>query len=162
GISTAITNLGLSDPRMFFDPLSGRWFAAEINTPGSSNSVLIGRSDTSDPTGTWKATSYVATTGFADFPTLGVDATGVYLGTLNFFSTSVTCTMTSMPKADLLLSTPSVANRTMKEQSGLQMGAILQGVTNSDPNPAHASVISANAFNLGRVNRTTITGSGAA
>src|SRR5262245_41423670 len=32
GISTSITNTGLSDPRILFDPLSDRWIVAEITT----------------------------------------------------------------------------------------------------------------------------------
>src|SRR5436190_18131644 len=74
GIPTSATDFGLSDTRMYYDPLSDRWFAVEITTRSSSNLVLVGRSDSNNPTGTWKAASYVGATGFADYPTLGVDA----------------------------------------------------------------------------------------
>jgi hypothetical protein len=160
GISTAITNPGLSDPRMYYDVLSDRWFACELNTPNSANSVLVGRSDTNNPTGTWKATSYVGNANFADYPTLGVDANGVYIGTNNFISQLNSVSMTSIPKADLLLATPSVANRTTVEQTGFQMGYTLQGVTNAAASPAYASVVAEDTFTFGKVDRTKITGSG--
>ena len=133
-----MTNPGVGDPRIYYDPLSDRWFAAEINFFNQGNSVLVGRSDTNDPTGDWDAASYVGDSGFADYPTLGVDATGIYIGTNNFGPLSVT--MTSIPKSDLLLPTPTVANRTLVRQVGFNMGFTLQGVTNTAANP-HASVL---------------------
>src|SRR5829696_7193597 len=74
---TAATVANLSDPRILFDPLSNRWFAAEINLlfgpppnfpllPG--NRILIARSNTADPTAGFKATSFVVgSTFFADY-----------------------------------------------------------------------------------------------
>ena len=159
GISTFLTNPGVGDPRMYYDPQSDRWFASEINFFNFGNSVLVGRSDTNDPTGTWKAASYVGDSGFADYPTLGVDATGVYIGTNNFDSGNGSVAMTSIPKSDLLLATPTVANRTTVRQAGYNMGFTLQGVTNTAAN-SHASVLAVNAFNPSQLNRTKITGSG--
>src|SRR5262245_31470302 len=158
GIPTGTTVFGLSDTRMYFDPLSDRWFAVEITTRNSANSVLVGRSNSNDPTGVWKAASYVGAAGFADYPTLGVDANAVYIGTNNFSPSSTT--ITSIPKADLLLATPSVANRTMREQTSFGMGFTLQGVTNWAPSPAHGSIVAVHESNFTQVKRTTMTGTG--
>jgi hypothetical protein len=142
GISTAITSAGLSDTRVLFDPLSSHWFAVEINTASSANQVLLARSDTTDPSGTWKATNYsgAASGTFADYPTLGVDANGVYVGTNNFNASTHSdsgVSITAIPKADLLLAVPSVANRVTKNVSDPQgtgstgfIGYTLEGVTN--------------------------------
>jgi hypothetical protein len=82
---------------------------------------MIARSETSDPTGTWKAVSFLGNDGgdgkFADFTTLGVDANGVYVTTNNFPMNSSNVgfeysMVHSIPKSDILASTPSVANMT--------------------------------------------------
>ena len=62
----------------------------------------------------WTATSYTGiASNFADFPMLGIDANAVYISSNNFNAggSSTNRTLTSIPKADLLLATPSVANR---------------------------------------------------
>src|SRR5262249_12343850 len=111
---TQVAGLTLSDsldePRIVYDPISQRWFAAAVTTKTTGNPVLLARSDTSDPTGTWKGVTYTSTSQYGTFPTLAVDATGVYVGTGNFDhgppgATPTGSTMTSIPKADLLLAT---------------------------------------------------------
>jgi len=159
GISSDLL-FNTSDTRMYYDPLCDRWFAVELGIPQTgSDEVLVGRSDSNNPTGTWHAAHYVGNSGFADYPTLGVDANAVYIGTLNF-NTGNSITITSIPKADLLLATPSVANRTTREQSNFGMGFILQGVTNWAPSPAHGSIVAVHETNFTQVKRTTITGTG--
>ena len=177
GISTAITNTGLSDPRIIFDPLSDRWFVAEITTNNGGNNgnrILIGRSNTNNPTDGFKATSFVLNPNeFADYPTLGVDGNAVYVGTNNFDATGdSSVSFVSFPKADLLLTTPSIANRTVRTINSPQsagganaMGYTLQGVTNFNTGQTAASpgsivAVDYNAFSV--INRTRINGSGAA
>ena len=115
GISSTITNAGLSDTRVIYDPSSQRWFASEITTANTGNRMLIARSNSSDPTAGWKAASYVASSSstFADFDTLSVNASGVFLSTNNFNAAgnNAGTTLTSIPKSDLLLSAPSIAHR---------------------------------------------------
>jgi uncharacterized repeat protein (TIGR01451 family) len=114
----------LSDPRIVYDQGSGRWFAVAITTESNSNSIVVAVSQTSDPTGAWKAAKFVANTtpfNFADFPTIGVDANALYVGSNNFQATSPTpvgsgsfigVSLTTIPKADLLNSAgPVVGNR---------------------------------------------------
>lgn len=117
GVSTAGFNI--SDPRIIYDPLSQRWFAAQIDFNASSlrnNRFLVAVSVTQDPTGVWKGVAFQADPGgnFADFPSLGLDANGVYLGA-NMFDSSenlLGVLLTSIPKADLLQATPTAIRRT--------------------------------------------------
>ena len=114
---------GISDPRVIYDPISQRWFATQVDFNANAtdptlqaNNFLLAVSDTIDPTGTWHGFRFRAdpTTGrFADFPTLGVDASGVYIAG-DFFhgnTTSVGSGLVSIPKADLIAATPTIANR---------------------------------------------------
>ena len=126
-----------TDPRVLFDPASQRWFASQADFDPSnvinSNHFLLAISVTNDPTKGWKGVKITGDpTGvnFADFPTMGFDAKGVYLAgdmfdrSGNGLSQS---TLVSVPKSDLLLATPTAANRTLF--SGLNYssrGAILQ------------------------------------
>jgi hypothetical protein len=127
----------VTDPRVLFDPASQRWFASQADFDPTdtinSNHFLLAISVTNDPTKGWKGVKITGDpTGvnFADFPTLGFDANGVYLAgdmfdpSGNGLSQS---TLVSVPKSDLLLTTPTAANRTLF--SGLpysSWGAILQ------------------------------------
>ena len=108
GISTTVTNVGLSDTRILFDPLSNTWFAVKINVANTGNQLLVGRSDTTDPAGTWKATNFTADPGFADYPTLGIDANAIYVGLNDFISSTgglAATSVFSIPKACMLGST---------------------------------------------------------
>lgn len=132
----------VSDPRVIYDPLVQRWFASEVNFHASSgdptleaNDFLLAVSATSDPTGQWRGFSVQADPNsgyFADFPTLGVDSNAVYLsGDFYFGETNpVASGLVSIPKSDLLSSTPTIVNRTW---SGLldyvTHGEVLQPAT---------------------------------
>src|SRR5205823_1036320 len=107
----------LSDPRILYDPASQRWFAVMITIDQSTNNkLLFARSNTSDPTQGFKAVSYTTTNNkFADFPTLGIDANGVYVGTNNFNARGNmlrSLGLYSVPKADLLAASPSLTRLT--------------------------------------------------
>jgi len=136
-----LTGLSISDTRVIFDPLSGRWFASQVDFNPSdevSNRFLLAVSATADPTGTWNGLAWPADPGgsFADFPRLGLDAKGVYLtgnqfdGSGNFLGVL----LTSIPKADLLLATPTVTNRTTTGlMSESARGFSLQPAVNFNP-----------------------------
>jgi hypothetical protein len=119
GIGVDLAGLEVSDPRIIYDPLSGRWFASQIDLNRNnsvSNRFLLAVSASNDPTGQWNSVAFQADPAgnFADFPRLGLDAKGVYL-TGNMFNGAgnfVGVLITSIPKADLLLSTPTATNRT--------------------------------------------------
>jgi hypothetical protein len=123
-LSTFFANAGipglgtaLSDPRLLYDQASGRWFAVLITTESNSNSIVLAVSQTSDPTGSWKAAKFVANTipnNFADYPTIGVDQNALYIASNNFLNLSNFdgVSLTTIPKADLLNAAgPIVANR---------------------------------------------------
>jgi hypothetical protein len=79
---------GTTDPHIFYDKHTGRWFAStiDINDAKTNNHILLAASKTSDATGAWNL--YKVQGGnaseFADFDTLGVDDNGVYVGTNMF------------------------------------------------------------------------------
>ncbi len=146
------------DPRVVYDKDSGRWFAVSADNAGGANNFLLAVSATSNPSGSWKALkidSDTANTRFADFPTLGVDKQGVYL-TANMFpvtgsNASIDVTIMSLPKADLLLSTPSVASKSEFQIVGLSRGFAIQPAVNfsgSADNKSELLGVSASSFNL--------------
>lgn len=157
---------GISDPRIVYDSASGRWFATEITTASTGNQVFVGRSDTSNPAGGWKALNFTGNSGFADYDTLGVDATGVYIGTNNFTSSTGSfsgVSLFSIPKSDLLTATPTLANMTKFENlDDTAYGFTLQGVNNSGPGSGHGVVIAIDNVFWKVFDRTTINGSGGA
>jgi hypothetical protein len=164
GISAATMSAGLTDPRIIYDTGSARWFVSEITADNTGNKIFVGRSNSSDPAGGWKALSFTGNAGFADYDTLGVDSTGVYIG-VNDFSAGGSMTgvsFFSIPKTNLLATTPTLANMTKFENlSTATFGSTLQGVVNPDAGPGHGLFISIDdAFNF--FDRYTINGSGAA
>jgi hypothetical protein len=72
----------LSDPRILYDAVSGRWFASIFDL--TADSVVVAVSATSDPTGGWSLYTY-ALAGCPDQPRLGVDDNQV-LVSVNLFS----------------------------------------------------------------------------
>lgn len=116
------------DPRVVYDPDSGRWFAVSIDSSDTdgdgardaANFIYLARTDTDDPEGDWDGVRFAADTvggaDFHDYPTLAVDAAGVYICTQDFpvaaGSNAESCY--SIPKADLL-GAPSVARLTRFE-----------------------------------------------
>ncbi len=121
---------GLTDTRIVYDPLSQRWFATEVTTDQTTNNkILIARSNTSDPTQGFKGVSYTTTNNrFADFPTLGLDANGLYVAANNFSSGGFlrSVAIYSVPKADLLAATPSLSRLTTSHN---QLSANTYGFT---------------------------------
>jgi hypothetical protein len=84
---------GTSDPKVAYDPGSGRWFLMILGLNNSSHSwYLIAVSDDSDPNGTWRKygldstlNGTSATTTWSDYPGLGFDGSAIYI-TANMFS----------------------------------------------------------------------------
>jgi hypothetical protein len=70
--STDRRNDHLSDPRIYFDPLSDRWFATGFDV--TRNETLLAMSSTNDPSGGWLTWAF-ASTGCPDQPRLGVTRT---------------------------------------------------------------------------------------
>jgi len=147
GISSTVTGggNGLSDPRVIWDANSQRWFAAEINTTSTGNQLLLGRSDTTDPTGTWKAVNFTANAGFGDQPLLSLDHNGVNVGLNDFTSSTGTfsgVTVWNVPKSDLLLATPTAANRTGFQNLTTGIGLSPDGALNLAPSASQSNIFS--------------------
>ncbi|MFB3893306.1 MAG: hypothetical protein ACE15C_14935 [Phycisphaerae bacterium] len=167
GIDPGANNL--SDPRIVYDKSTNTWFASEITIENTNNRVLVARSSGPDPTGPWKAVSFLGNAGgrgkFLDFDTLGVDANGVYVGG-NMFTSSVgtfnSVSLFSIPKIDLLAATPTTSRMTRFDAlSASTYGFALQPVVNFSPS-AHAAVMAIDNTSSTLLNRTSINGAGGA
>ena len=124
-----------TDPRIYYDPMSQHWFAVEITGVSSNNRIMIARSDTSDPRGSWKGLTVNSPSGqFSDYPTLAVDANGVYVGTNNFTGNSSSGrTMISVPLTNFLAN-PSTTTPTVfsnPSNGGNPFGFTMHGVTDT-------------------------------
>jgi hypothetical protein len=129
----------VTDPRIIYDPAVQRWYASMVDASQSAvdptlnaNDFLFAVSAGADPTGAWHGFLFEAdpdTGYFADFPTLGADSTAVYLSG-DFYHGSATPIgpgLVSLPKADLLATTPTIANRTwFGVMDYAQRGQVLQ------------------------------------
>jgi hypothetical protein len=93
--SSVITSAKIFDPKAIFDQHSNRWFLLAVALPSDPASqqsfFLLSVSQTADPLGAWwnyklDATldGQTATTNWADYPSLGVDNTALYI-TANMF-----------------------------------------------------------------------------
>lgn len=82
------------DSRVLFDRPSGRWVVESF--AASLESIQIAVSDTSDATGGWKSTTFKGFadgigTGIADYPTLAIDGSALYIGTNNYTYSPAQC-----------------------------------------------------------------------
>jgi hypothetical protein len=73
----------LTDPRIIYDAVSGRWFASISDVDGKD--ILVAVSTSGDPTASWTVTSYPAA-GCADQPRLGLSDGTVVLAADIFLS----------------------------------------------------------------------------
>jgi hypothetical protein len=106
----------LADPRVVYDPNTGRFFATMMTKEFTNNRVMVARTNApgANPAvlSNWTATSFLGRAAkFADYPSLGIDANAIYIGTNNFVGAQDQ-TLTVIPKADLLLTSPTTANKT--------------------------------------------------
>jgi hypothetical protein len=104
----------VGDPRAIYDPHAGRYIAMATNFTGGS--IYMAVSATSDPTGAWFKFSFAPGQGtdagrWSDYPTLGVDARGVYLSAYMVGGTAA-MTIWALDKAPLIAATPSVGTIT--------------------------------------------------
>lgn len=71
----------LSDPRIVYDPLSGRWFSSILDI--TSDSVYFGASSTGDPTSTWNI-YHVAFADCPDQPKIGMSSDKLVISANDF------------------------------------------------------------------------------
>jgi uncharacterized repeat protein (TIGR01451 family) len=178
-VGIAIVNNGRFDPRIIYDPSSGRWFALSIDAaidnvpPGGdgtnevANNFFIARSDTSDPTGDWDGVTFsadsIGAVEFHDYPTMGIDADGLYSCTQDFNGGgNESCY--SIPKADLLLAAPTAANLTRFEATPAGLPAVAgswQPAVNLGLSIGHAPLLGSTGSALRRTNIFGATAAGA-
>jgi hypothetical protein len=87
----SVGNPDTFDPKVLYDHLSGRWmFTTMANGESANSAVLIGVSQTNDPSGTWNLFSIdadAAGTNWADYPSMGYNKDWIVVG-LNMFAVS--------------------------------------------------------------------------
>jgi hypothetical protein len=168
GISSTLINQGLSDTHVVYDPASKTWFASEITVANQGNSILVARSNSSDPTAGWKAVSIPTLSNrFADYDTLSVNGNSVVITTNNFTSSVGSFSSVSafnIPKSDLLQSTPVTTNMTaFQGVSATTYGFTLQGANDftgaSNGGKVSLLAIARSGFSI---KESTISGAGAA
>ena len=142
------------DARVAYDPHSQRFFV--ISTDFDER-VYLAVSTTNDPTGSYFTTEIVVTQGadsgaFPDYPTLGVDANGVYIEFAMFFSANVTMTIFVLDKAPLVAGSQSLGAVTAFRGLPWQ-GAMQPCVTYGTPGPEY--IISWNNSTNLRLRRVT-------
>lgn len=94
-----------SDPRVRFDRLTNRWFLCAIDLASPRNRLLlaVSNSDTLSTSTTWTFSfATAANNRFADYPTLGVDQNGVYIGINSFAPSYVGSDLWCFRKADAI------------------------------------------------------------
>ena len=140
------------DPRVLFDQYSGRWIVLVTDFNDGAN-IYLAVSLTSDPTGSWVKTSFKTAQGsdagcWPDYPTLGVDADGIYTTAY-----MVGCGMTvfAIEKAPLLTTTPHLGHITAFRGFSFE-GAIQPAHTfGSAPGEYFVSVSGNNRLKIRRV-----------
>jgi uncharacterized repeat protein (TIGR01451 family) len=152
-------DFGTSDPHVRYDRLSGRWFVTMIDLgvfgslgfPLGPNGIMIAVSSGSTITGGTSFTFYrfvqdlvgptpnPDTDGFADYDTLGVDKSALYIG-VNMFTQDTTAFLGTtgfvVKKADLLTGILTVTAFRQMAGNSCPAGAgpyTPQGVNNDDP-----------------------------
>jgi len=120
------------DPRVAFDHHAGRWVVIACDF---STKVRFAYSLTEDATGAWFKTSIILSQGsnsgdWPDYPTLGLDANGIYMGA--YMVGSVGMSIFAVDKAPLLQAVPSVGTVSAWRQLPWE-GAIQPCVTYGNP-----------------------------
>jgi hypothetical protein len=156
----SVRSAGTSDPRVRYDRLSGRWFITMIDVNGTNNRILIAVSSGSTIASASSFTFFDipsdstaparATSDFADYDTLGIDAKALYIGT-NVFSGTGALRGTDgyvIRKSSVLGAGPIVVTVFRNLALGTGEGPFTpQGVDNVDPNATEGSFIGvSNAF----------------
>lgn len=143
------------DQRILFDHYTNRWIAIGF---GSTNNVInIGVSTTADALGPWKSTSIAALpSGTADYPTLGMDDKGVYIGTNNFTPSFSGTSLFIIPKTSLFGgASPSTTDMTIFNTpypSSPDRGFAIQAAVKWDGNATNTvSVISDSRDDLAHI-----------
>jgi subtilase family serine protease len=176
----SVRSSGTSDPHVRYDRLSGRWFITMIDV-AAVNRVMIAVSSGSTITNTSSftffqfqhdqvgATPNADTGNFADYDTLGVDASALYVGVDIFDQTHPFPTGTTgfvIRKSDLLAGiltvTPFRQLVACNSVTGVCVTGLLtpQGVDNDDPSAAEGYFIGTDGAQFSKLDVRRITSPG--
>jgi hypothetical protein len=154
----------VSDPHVRYDRITGRWFLVIINLPASgANRILIAVSSGSTITNTSSFTFFQFqhdqvgtpsngdTGGFADYPTLGVDANALYIGA-NIFNAAGTALLGTsayvVRKSNLLSGTLTVTAFRQLTDGSTSGPFTPQGVQNDDPTATEGYFVGVDAVSF--------------
>ena len=149
GIPAKLLVNGVSDPRISWDATSQRFYVSQINLDfDPANQVFVAVSKTANPLDGFKAVYFpVKNFSFGDFPTLGVTPDAVTVSTNNFgFFGFQDLSLFSIPKADLLATTPTAARLNRFDTlDPLTYGFALEPADSQDSNDASQDLFAVSA-----------------
>jgi hypothetical protein len=168
---------GVSDPHIRYDRLTKRWILVIINTASTNNRVMIAVSSDSVITGTGSFTFFQFAhnavgggtsdnNGFADYPTLGVDANALYIGVnvFNAAGTSVVGTTAFVVRKSALLTGSLVVTAFRQLTNGNGTTGFgpwtPQGCDNDDPAATEGYFIGVDFVNYGTLDIRRISSPG--
>jgi hypothetical protein len=143
-----------SDPRVYFDADTGRWFATilgfSFNAAGTAiteSHVDVAASDSSDPTGTWHVYRVDASSPahrgcpcLGDYPILGVDGSNLYISTQEFTSDLQSfngAQLYILPKSELVAGAATIDLATFENlEAGGSLAFRVQFANTQEPAPA--------------------------
>jgi hypothetical protein len=172
-VNAGVTPVGVAfDPRVLYDASSERWFAVSIDglpVPGvplpATNRYLVAVSNSADPTAGWTGfaiESDATGASWADFPMLGMDSEGLYVGAVRVAvanGANLGPSLLVIPKADLLAASPSVTNATLfANLSPNWTGFLPHPVVNLDGTGLPAGFLNGGASSFGFVQSTELVG----
>jgi hypothetical protein len=158
---SVVNNSTISDPRARFDRLTNRWFIIAINVT-RPNRVVLAVSSGATITNTSSFTFFQFTqdtigvpgaddNALFDYPSLGIDANGIYTGGNMFTTGFVGPTVFVIRKSSVLGAGPIVVSA-FRNLSGSGDGPFApMGVDNDDPAPPNGYVIGASQATFGRL-----------
>jgi len=127
--NTAFSNSGAGtttssvfDPRILYDPFSNRWYATALDNGGNANSrFLVAVTTDGNPSpANWRGftiKSDPTSTRWADYDTIGLDASGLFISANMFAisSGSSAVNFVGIPKSSLTAATPSISGMVMQQ-----------------------------------------------
>jgi hypothetical protein len=143
-----------SDPRVYFDADTGRWFATilgfSFNAAGTAiteSHVDVAASDSGDPTGTWHVYRVDASSPahrgcpcLGDYPILAVDGSNLYISTQEFTSDLQSfngAQLYILPKSELVAGAATIDLATFENlQAGGSLAFRVQFANTQEPAPA--------------------------
>ncbi len=167
GIPARIVNAGVSDPRLYWDDASQRFFATQINVD-LPNTIMVAVSKTANPLDGFRGIYTTLNGGqvIGDFPTLGVNADALTVSTNNFILgpsgfNFTTVGVFSYPKADLLLAKPTAARLARFDNADANAyGFTLQAVDSQNPSDGNQAILAVSNTTLNRLQLSQITDAG--